>query len=112
MTYARVPNGTGSFLEQTPTFADNNEGALSTNAVEFDNLFKTYPNPAKDFVYIAGDLDIVNSIKIFDATGKIVYQSFDLSKQRISIANLSNGLYTVAFSTDEGVGLKKLIINK
>jgi len=52
----------------------------------------------------------VNSIKIYDATGKLVYQSFNPSKEKISIANLSNGLYAMSFSTNKGLGLRKLLI--
>jgi len=78
---------------------------------DISNLFNIYPNPAKDFVNIAGDLEMVNSIRIHDATGKLVYQSFNPTRKRISIANLSSGLYAVSFSTNEGVGIRKLVIN-
>jgi len=53
---------------------------------------------------------MVNSIKIYDTTGKLVYQSFNPSKEKISIANLSNGLYAMSFSTNKGLGLRKLLI--
>lgn len=112
MTYARVPNGTGSFSQQEPTFSFNNQGELNTSLVETADLFKIYPNPAKDYVNIIGDLETLNSIKILDATGKVVSQSFDASSNRISIANLSNGFYTIAIETGEGMALKKLMITK
>jgi len=85
--------------------------SVSDNA-EISKLFNVYPNPAKGFVNIAGDLEMVNSIRIHDATGQLVYQSFNPSSKRISITNLSRGLYFVSFSTDEGLGVKKLMVNK
>ena len=82
------------------------------NNYEISNMFNVYPNPAIDFVSIAGNLEKVNSIKIHDATGNLVYLSIDPSSKNIPVANLSNGLYFVSFSTNEGVGLRKLLINK
>jgi len=116
--YVRAQNSEAMILEprraEYEFFEYKIEPASTTsidNNINVSNLFNIYPNPAKDFVSITGDLDMVNSIKIYDATGKLVYQSFNPSKERISIANLSNGLYAMAFSTNKGLGLRKLLIN-
>ena len=85
--------------------------SVSDNS-EISKLFHVYPNPANDFVNIAGDLQSVNSIEIHDTAGKLVYHSSNPQSKRISITGLSEGLYFVSFSTDEGLGVKKLMVNK
>ena len=91
---------------------DSASTASVSDNVEISKLFNVYPNPANGFVNIAGDLEMVNSLKILDATGKLVYLSDNPSSKRISIADLSNGLYFVSLLTDEGLGVKKLMVNK
>ena len=69
-----------------------------------------YPNPAKDFINITGDLEGVNAIKIYDSTGKLVEQLVHPLGNSISTAHLSSGFYAVSFLTDKGVVLKKLLL--
>jgi len=118
--YVRAQNAEAMILEprraEYEFFEYKIEPADNTTSIddntEISNWFNIYPNPAKDVLNIAGDLEMVNSIKIHDATGKLVYRSFNPSNKRISIANLSSGLYAVSFSTNEGVGVRKLLIIK
>ena len=81
------------------------------NSNEISKLFNVYPNPAKGVVNIAGNLEIVNSIEIHDATGNLVYQSFTPSSKRVFIGDISGGLHIVSIATNEGVGFRKLLIN-
>ena len=88
------------------------EDITLVNNNKISNLFNVYPNPAIGVVNIAGNLEIVNSIEIHDTTGNLVYQSFNPSSKRIFTGDISSGLYIMSFSTNEGVGLRKLLINK
>ncbi len=69
--YARIPNGTGPFVQQAPTFAANNE--TSTNVVEsVQDSFLVFPNPASSSVTIrtSAPTDLV----IMDALQRMVWQ--------------------------------------
>jgi hypothetical protein len=57
--YARIPNGTGDFIQQAPTFNDNNEkiSAVVENTVREMLLF---PNPFEDAVTIQIDPELVS----------------------------------------------------
>lgn len=71
MAYARIPNGTGPFVQQAPTFAANNE--ISTNVVEsIRDGFLVFPNPASSSVTIhpSAPTDLV----ILDALQRMVWQ--------------------------------------
>ncbi len=62
------------------------------------NLFKAYPSPASDHVWIESKLADIQNIAIYDALGRLcLTQSFDLtqSKQQVSVQNLPKGLYFV-----------------
>lgn len=98
------------FFEYTILPADTVNSIVNSN--EISKLFNVYPNPAKGVVNIAGNLEIVNSIEIHNATGNLVYQSFTPSSKRVFIGDISGGLYIVSIATNEGVGFRKLLINK
>lgn len=72
---------------------------------------KIYPNPATNSVSISYK-DMINSVKIMDISGKIVYQSeVNNTNFTISSLNLRQGLYIVNVSTNQGNAVEKLIIN-
>lgn len=79
---------------------------------QVQNNFRVYPNPAQDIVNIETELDQINSIKIDNSRGELVYQSMDPRNTMISISNLNNGLYTISILTNQGIGMKKLQIMK
>ena len=113
ISYGRFPNGVGEFqIMDIVTFNGDNSITINTYGIlnNRDDI-KIYPNPANDFIRMSGDLEKVSSIEIHDATGRLVYQLSNPSRKRISIASLSGGLYIVSFSTNEGVRLRKLLIN-
>lgn len=59
-----------------------------------DGGVKIYPNPAKDFLVIEGlEVDTYSySVRIFNLYGRLLHDS-ELTTNRLSIKNLSNGLY-------------------
>lgn len=72
------------------------------------NVLSVYPNPASDFINIALQADMPNSVmvNIIDAAGRVVQSqnintTQGISESRISIAHLSAGIYTVQL-TGEG----------
>lgn len=67
-----------------------------------------YPNPTKGLFEISGEN--INSIKITNDLGKIVYEKIDLQNNFIELSNLSSGLYFVTIYTSFGVTTKTLII--
>ena len=95
MGYARVPNGTGSFAIQAPTFAANN----GTNGVEGETTarFSLYPNPAREQVqvmipagYGATTLEVVN------VAGQTVWQqNVTIGENTLDLSLWSTGVYFV-----------------
>ncbi len=80
---------------------------LST--VEFEiSQFSIYPNPASDYITI--DLENQSTLQktiIYNGLGQIVKTSTETT---ITISDLSQGIYIVEVTTNQGKGSKKLII--
>jgi len=111
MGYARMPNGTGNFVIQAPTFSSNNEHPVSTNSIEISNDFKMFPNPTKGILNIEIENNqLENSIfEVFDAQGRKVEEiNVSSSNFQINASNWSNGLYVLKHNNT----VKKLLVIK
>ncbi len=112
---ARIPNGTGDFVQLPPSFNRKNEIISSTNEIRTSPKFEIYPNPNngqfnidfKQFVNKNVDLSIYNIL------GKKVWQRKVKNERNINIAipNLVKGTYLCQIENEEIIAFKKIIIN-
>ncbi len=72
-----------------------------------------YPNPVKEVVTIEARTTIAN-VKVYNAIGKVVaQQNVNASQYRLSVNNLTNGVYIVSITTVDGnVITKRITVNK
>lgn len=111
MGYARVPNGTGNFVIQAPTYAANNDGGTSTNSIKIPSEFKMFPNPTGGILNIEIESGILKHtlFEIFDAQGKkVLEKNISSTAFQINGTNWNNGLYVLKY----GNTIKKLLIIK
>ncbi|WP_452229398.1 CotH kinase family protein [Lacinutrix sp. MEBiC02404] len=96
MGYARVPNGTGDFAIQLPTYAANNE-SLSIDEVDFSNHLKYYPNPTSNTVTIANSSYLIETIKVYNIQGQLLLENKQTNTNNIVIdfSDFSKGMYMV-----------------
>jgi hypothetical protein len=74
-------------------------------ALTFESGLTTsfYPNPVTEKLIIkTDDFDLVKSIKLYDATGKTVYQSAARPTREINVQNLPSGLYIIQMVNKNG----------
>ncbi len=96
MAYARNPNGTGSFVVQSPTYHANNETGVGTG---FDspeaNAFSITPNPVQSWfsVKATGTWGQDTQLKVFDALGRLVHQVPASGSTRVDASSWSAGVY-------------------
>ncbi|MFY7666115.1 T9SS type A sorting domain-containing protein [Flavobacterium sp.] len=92
----------------TTVFFEN----LSVNQ-PLNELLQIYPNPAKTQVFFNLPSETIESIEIYDLTGKcVVKKSVNDRQFELNTANLSRGFYLVKVRTTSGIELsKKLAIN-
>ena len=76
---------------------------IGTGFNEINNLdkVKIYPNPAKASFTINNEGIAI--VKIYSSNGALVQEIKVLGKERISVADLSAGLYVVQITTENGV---------
>lgn len=98
MGYARIPNGTGNFVIQVPTFNANNENALSIGQFEqFTTSLKLYPNPTSNILTISNDDFTIESIQVMNLQGQVLFNNNTINHNEITIdiSNYATGMYFV-----------------
>lgn len=105
MSYARVPNGTGSFVIQPETYNANNN-YISVRELEKAVDFVVYPNPAQNQVFIQTDLKEAKYLKVYGMLGQKVYESPILNQKVLDVSNWSRGVYFIQI----GNSTKKLVV--
>lgn len=108
--YARVPNGTGPFQIQTPTFNASNNVTGVTQADVLQADLRMYPNPAAAEVWfetasVAAPLPLI----VRSVDGRVMLEIFAGSDRvRVSVRQWPNGLYVVQY----GPLVRKLVVQK
>lgn len=92
--WARVPNGSGPFVVQDPTFAGNNDFA-SVIEPSGAGSFGLYPNPASTALWLTtgaiGPIDLL----VTDATGRILTNGTLKNALMLDVSTWAAGSYTV-----------------
>lgn len=127
-SYAIVYARNGNHLEnvqdvidlssEVKLFYDSNVSANCNNSglgLEEDNLHEllVYPNPSNGIVYIKTEQNSDASIKVFDVTGKIIYETNFSNTElfELNLTNQSKGIYTIQVQLEQSVYTKKLVID-
>ena len=110
VAYARIPNGTGPFVYNTPSFNYNNDfvSVSETYKLKFD----CYPNPFMDQLNISLNSSYISSVSICDIHGKIIKNvKVDSYKKDIifSTFSLKKGMYFVILKNNETISTQKII---
>ena len=107
--FARVPNGTGSFVIQNPTFNANNSPLSNANFNQEKQDLLIYPNPAKSIVNVQIPTLVENQkIKIYNQLGQLVIENEALNQTNIDISNLNSGAYLLNYAETT----KKIVLLK
>jgi len=79
---------------------------------ELDNLVQIFPNPATNFLYLQleNTTSTISDLSIFDNKGQVVLKT-GLEKE-IDISALSNGVYYLKLTSDQGIVSRKILIQR
>ena len=108
--YARIPNGTGNFVYNTPSFGYDNDFA-NVNSINQSKL-SCYPNPFKNHLNILLENPNETLISICDIQGKIILQQKVKPIGRKLILNTSSfkkGMYFVYLNNSKINSIQKII---
>jgi pectate lyase len=73
-----------------------------------DDVFKIYPSPVEDKLFINGQTALIESIRIYDLKGAIIHE-FSGALMEINLNHLSAGNYVIQINTELGTVSKKII---
>lgn len=95
--FARVPNGTGAFIHQLPTFGSTNDIIINVVNTGAYPEIEIHPNPFASTVklYNLPDHDI--EFYMMDVTGKVwIQKNINDGSHEIDVTNLTPGVYFIA----------------
>jgi hypothetical protein len=91
--------------------SSNNAGIVTVglNDVSANSATTVSPNPATDMINVS--LNNVNSLKLVDINGRVVYSENVNNKNNttINMSNLAKGIYSLQVITSTGVETKKVV---
>jgi hypothetical protein len=83
------------------------------NQVQEEIGFFVYPNPSSNQLYINYIEGNITSVKVFDITGKIVYENdFDTKLVNIDVSQFSDGVYAVEVFANQKKYWESVIFKK
>ena len=110
MAYARIPNGTGNFVIQAPTFNANNEIPLGVNQVgDFKTSLKLYPNPTNAILNISNEAFSIDSVQVINLQGQTLFQKTYNNENNVTLdfSNYSNGIYLITINNQSAIKIIK-----
>ena len=122
IAYARIPNGTGDFVQQASTFNANNETSTSVQELVVASSFKAFPNPTRDKLTIEYQLKDATrvSFALYSVVGQRVANfegpsgKQDKGEQRIELSTqqyqIAPGMYILSLITEQGSISRKVTI--
>jgi subtilisin family serine protease len=108
-------NGThsGSNTVNVSVSGGNNDVTIALTTTGIDdvvaNRLQIFPNPAKEDIFIKSELP-VEKVEIYSLTGNLL-SSENNFKEKISVSDLSRGVYLLKVYTDKGIIISKIIKN-
>lgn len=85
----------------------------STYDQNLSDLFRIYPNPTSDFVYLDFDKNTSARIEITNTNGQLILtRNIQNNTEKIDIRHLPNGHYIVSLVSDNKLASKSLVVVK
>ncbi len=107
LSYSRIPNGTGNFIIQAPSFNLNNETMIATDDPSQTEI-KIFPNPTFDFLWIKSK-NTIEQIELYNAIGQSVLK-IESPNFPVDVSSLKVGQYFLKIKTNkEKVTIQALI---
>ncbi|TSJ45012.1 M43 family zinc metalloprotease [Fluviicola chungangensis] len=104
-------NGNGCSGSAQTTVTVDGCASIAENELDFITV---YPNPSTGSFTISSGVVNLNSIKVFNALGQVVYEISNLqdSKQDVDLKNMAKGVYTIRVLTEVGTQHIPIVLEK
>lgn len=97
MGYARVPDGTGSFVIQAPSYNVTNNLLAVQQLGSFSENLKSYPNPTSSVLTLSNSVLPIESVRVYNLQGQLLFaQEYQNQTQiDVNMAAYTSGMYVV-----------------
>ena len=107
-----ILNSEGDEMQLIITGENGNQGfyknVLLTNNSFSEISFNLYPNPVSETLFITSKNNLIEKIAIYSINGKLVLSEKEKVNQ-LDVSSLSNGLYFVEITSENGTAIQKFI---
>jgi hypothetical protein len=90
---ARIPNGTGNFVVQAPTFNANNSAVGVKNLTNTAPKLRIFPNPTTGKITVEPDALHAEPLEIIALTGRKVWEGIVQGRVDIDLEGIPSGIY-------------------
>jgi hypothetical protein len=92
----------------TSTVAKATGRDIATQVVSSENRL-TYPNPVKDYLFLALDENtVVHSVNVVTLSGATLHY-IEKNVRQVNVSEIPSGMYIVSVRTDSGIAHEKFI---
>lgn len=110
LSYARCPNGIGTFTILAPSFASGNDAQCATATIEPEfEMLSFFPNPTGGRVHFATKNSLSGQVKVIDLTGRPLARFHLSGSATLDVSDWKSGLYLVFFN---GRPVGKLLVHR
>ncbi len=89
----------------------NSSGSVDIDNFSLSDDFKVFPNPARHYLTISSESEALQSIRLYDLLGSLVYETeAKASRFTINTKRLKSGIYLLQVKTNTGESCLKVII--
>ena len=106
--YARIPNGSGNFIIQAPTFNANNEDNTATESLFQEVEISAFPNPTgNNLKVLISDLIEKELLTVYNQLGSVMLQQQAFNENSLDLTHLPSGIYLLRYA-DKVIKISKI----
>ncbi len=112
---ARLPNGTGNFVQQAPTFYQNNEFVNASQQVSPLQNLRVFPNPAQDLLFVDWGDSQPLAISLYNSLGQRLQHLINPvgTSAKMPVSDLQEGCYFLEIQWENGLQqTTKVLVNR
>lgn len=117
-TFTYIINNFSGYSELIITNNAGNKAYYSTVPLanikenELEQFIKVYPNPFKDHFFVEDNDQVIEEIKIFDNTGRLIKTVLNPNPIQEIMTNFSSGIYHINIKAKDGQIMNKKMVKK
>ncbi|MGZ3941612.1 MAG: T9SS type A sorting domain-containing protein, partial [Bacteroidia bacterium] len=86
--------------------------AVNVSEIKNDIIFRMYPNPANDKLFIEAPVSERQEVFVYNVNGQMLLSKKISGNEEIDLASVSEGVYSINIKNEKGISSKRLVVVK